>query len=222
MALRRWPDICRVNVEGTRQLLAAASGGIEKIVVLSSMSAYDGTTQMYGRAKLLIERDAFNAGASVLRPGLVYGPDAQGMVGKLTRLARLPIVPIPGGNSYQYTVHEEDLAAVVSALLVDRSYTPDCPVGVAHPEPVSFARIMSTLARRQGRSIRLFPVPWRLLHLPMVVADVSPLHLPVGSDSILGLVRAAPCVPNTHVLAALGVQPRPFEEDRRSKSLRQI
>jgi nucleoside-diphosphate-sugar epimerase len=213
LKLRRWPDIYRVNVEGTRRLVAAASGTVENVVVLSSMSAYEGTTQMYGRAKLLIERHAFAAGASVLRPGLVYGPNAGGMVGTLTRLARLPIVPIVAGGSYQFTVHEDDLAATVSAIMADRSRVPDRPVGVAHPQPVPLDQIVLALATWQGRPVRLFRVPWQLVYFPMEVAEVFPISLPFKSDSLLGVARPAPYVPNVDILSALGIEPRRFGRD---------
>src|SRR5579872_4212685 len=56
-------DIWRVNVEGTRALLDAAVGaGVPRILVLSSMSAYAGTRQLYGRAKLEIEAITVGAG----------------------------------------------------------------------------------------------------------------------------------------------------------------
>ena len=56
LSLRSAVDIWRVNVEGTRRLLEVAVGAdVSRIIVLSSMSAFDGTSQLYGRAKLDIE-----------------------------------------------------------------------------------------------------------------------------------------------------------------------
>src|SRR5438105_12468471 len=46
-------DIWRVNVKGTRRLLEAAKeAAVGRIIVFSSMSAFAGTSQLYGRAKL--------------------------------------------------------------------------------------------------------------------------------------------------------------------------
>ena len=70
-------DIWAVNVVGTRRLLeAAAASGVRRTIVVSSMSAYPGTDQLYGRAKLDTERTALDLGMVVvqartrLRPGL--------------------------------------------------------------------------------------------------------------------------------------------------------
>ena len=48
-------DISRVNVDGTRRLLEVHPTPVRRVLVLSSMSAFDGTTQLYGRAKLAID-----------------------------------------------------------------------------------------------------------------------------------------------------------------------
>ena len=81
------------------------------MIVLSSMSAYEGTTQIYGRAKPRIEAATLQVGGCVLRPGLVYGASAGGMVAALRKLARLPVVAVPIGEMRQYTVHEDDFGA---------------------------------------------------------------------------------------------------------------
>ena len=95
MTLRQPDQIRQVNVDGSATLLrSAAERGVERIVVLSSMSAYDGTEQLYGRAKLDIERLTLDVGGAAIRPGLVYGPDAGGMAGTLAGLTKLPVVPV--------------------------------------------------------------------------------------------------------------------------------
>ena len=98
MTLTRRSDIKRVNVEGTRRLLrAAADAGVPRVIVLSSMSAYEGTTQMYGQAKLAIEgrRCRSVAGCSA-RPRIRRS--AGGMIA-LTRVTRLPSSPFPSADA---------------------------------------------------------------------------------------------------------------------------
>src|SRR5262249_13548316 len=103
-------DIRRVNVEGTRRLLQAAKeASIGRIIVLSSMSAFDGTSQLYGRAKLDIEAMTIEYGGCAIRPGLVYGEQAGGMAGSLRKLTALPVVPVISGGAGLYTVREEEL-----------------------------------------------------------------------------------------------------------------
>ena len=53
--------IWETNVFGTRSLFdLAVSSGVRRTIFVSSMSAYAGTRQIYGRAKLASENDAFS------------------------------------------------------------------------------------------------------------------------------------------------------------------
>jgi nucleoside-diphosphate-sugar epimerase len=204
----RRADIWRVNVAGTERLLAAAAvARVRRIIVFSTMSAYDGTTQLYGRAKLAIEAATRAAGGCVVRPGLVYGEHPGGMVGGLRRAARLPLVPLVLGASGLYPVHEEDLVSVVVAL-ADLDPVPKGPIGVAVHEPVPFRALMEALA--DGRRCRFVPVPWQVLYAALRLGELVRLPLPFRADSLIGLVRPAPAVPGVEDLARLGVKLRPF------------
>jgi nucleoside-diphosphate-sugar epimerase len=210
MAIRDPREIMRVNVDGTRRLLdVAVAAGVSRVVVLSSMSAYEGTEQVYGRAKLQIERDALDAGAVTVRPGLVYGPRAGGMVGTLRRLTKLFVVPLVGGQAVQFTVHEDDFAEALWALATVVR-VPGVPIGIANPVPVLFRHLLERLAWEQGRTPRFVPVHWRLLQSALVMAELAGLPVPVRSDSLLGLVQPASSVPNLEVLSELGIHLRRF------------
>ena len=212
MSLTDPADVQRVNVEGTRRLLALAQAvGCSRVLVLSSMSAFEGTQQLYGRSKLAIEDIARTMGAISIRPGLVYGPNAGGMAGALARAGALPIIPVPASRSYQFTVHEEDLAEAVMALL-NSPAAPTVPVGVANPRPVQFKDVISGLARRHGKDVQTIPVNWKVVYRALKLAERLPIALPFRADSLLGLARPAPSVPNLEVLAALGVTLRRFEQ----------
>ena len=48
-----WPEIERVNVEGSRNLFAAAhDAGVRRIVLVSTVAAFPEARSLYGRAKL--------------------------------------------------------------------------------------------------------------------------------------------------------------------------
>jgi nucleoside-diphosphate-sugar epimerase len=210
---RQAQDERRVNVEGSRRLLeAAAAHPVGRTIVISSMSAYEGTTQEYGRAKLEVERIAFalDGCTIVVRPGLVYGPRAGGMAGALRRLLRVPLVPVVGGDSLLFTVHEDDLAATVVAL-AGHEPPPTVPVGIAHPQAVPFRDVLAELARQDGRRPRLVAVPWRPVLGAMRVAERLPVALPIRADSLLGLVRPANALPNAELLDDLGLSARPLQ-----------
>jgi len=118
-------DITRVNVGGTRRLLeAAADARVRRIIVLSSMSAFEGTKQLYGQAKLDIEAMTEALGGCAVRPGLVVSERPGGMAAALQKLTRLPIMPLIASVGRLYTVHEDDLMAAIAALVVVDVLTP--------------------------------------------------------------------------------------------------
>jgi nucleoside-diphosphate-sugar epimerase len=201
-------EIARVNVEGTRRLLRAAKGArVPRVIVLSSMSAYEGTTQIYGQAKLAIEAATLEVGGCVLRPGLVYGDGRGGMVAALRKLVRFPLVPVPAGQIRQFTVHEDDFAAVVTAVAEAPAVSAG-PIGVANPNGVEFRDLLSTLASWEGRTCRFLPVPWQPIYWALRFAELLPVTLPFRADSLVGLVHPAPSVPGGAEVEALGVHLR--------------
>jgi nucleoside-diphosphate-sugar epimerase len=204
-------DIWAVNVVGTRRLLeAVAASGVRRTILVSSMSAYPGTGQLYGRAKLDTERIAIDLGMAVVRLGLVYGPGWGGMAGSLKKMANLPVVPVVGAKSYQYTVHEEDLADAF-VVLAQASSLPNIPLGLANPEPVPFRLLMERIAAAGGHPrFRLIPLPWRPLYAALWLGERTLVKLPFRADSLLGLVRPAPGVSGADDVCGLGIRLRPF------------
>jgi len=196
----------RVNVGGTDALVRAAQRAQTRVVLVSSMSAYPGTTQIYGQAKLRSERIVLGAGGEAVRLGLVWGAGEAGMIGTLRRLARLPVVPMFGRDLHQFTVHAADVgAAFVELAGLERVGE---PLGLAHPEPVPFEQIVRHLSdRRPPAFVR---VPWRPVYATLRAAELLRLPMPVRADSLLGLVRAAPRVENAGFWPAHGVELTPF------------
>lgn len=211
LTLTRAADIWRVNVEGTRRLLRVASdAGVRRILVLSSMSAFEGTTQLYGRAKLAIEAMTEQFGGCSVRPGLVYGEHSSGMAGALRKLVRLPVVPLIAGEARLYTVSENDLMTVVAALAAADAL-PAGTISAAHPVPVPMRDLMTAFAGRQGADCRFVKVPWKPVYGLLRAAETVGLHPPFRADSLLGLVHGAPKVVNSEILAKMGVSVRAFD-----------
>lgn len=209
---RTLDDATRSNVDGTRALLdAARAAGVERVISISSLSAYTGTRQVYGRVKLAVEQATLAAGGIAVRPGLVYGDVPGGIVGAIVAAARGPVLPIIGASSRQYPVHEDDVARAVASVLGGPQWEPTV-LRVAEEAPLRFGEIVSILLARRGRSCRLIPVPWQPVWALLRCGERLGVPLPFRSDSILGLVHAAPdlapasafseCVRTVHSLAA--------------------
>jgi hypothetical protein len=173
------------------------------------MSAYEGTRQLYGQARLAIEEATEAVGGCVIRPGLVYGNQPRGMAGALRNMTKLPITPLVGGNAHQFLVHEDDFVAAITALMTART-VPQGPIGIAHPSPVPFRSLLEALAAADGRRCRFIPVPWQLLYAALRISEMFHIKVPFRADSLLGLVRPAPYVAGVEKVVSMGVQLQSF------------
>lgn len=203
-----WDEIARVNVEGAAHIFAAArAAGIRRVVAISTISAFDGCKSMYGRAKLLIEAEA--AGATIIRPGLIYGASPGAMFGRLVSQVRAArFVPIPGdGGQMMFTVHEDDLTEAIARGLDAK---PFAPVTVAHQTPHTFRDIMRAIGARLGRDVVPIPTPWRAMWLALRCAEFARIPLGLRSDSLVSLMNQD-SAPVLNAEAELGVRCRPFD-----------
>jgi nucleoside-diphosphate-sugar epimerase len=203
----------RTNIGGTEKLLAAARD-VPNVVLISSMSAYRGTDQLYGRTKLACEELVAGRGGTALRLGLVYGAENRGMIGSLQRIARLPVVPTLRPDSHQFTVHADDMAKCVleaaSRLPIEHRV-----LGVANPRPVPFSEILRRLHHRASpRPLRTVPVPASVLHRGLRAGEAIGVYTGFRADSLLGLMHPAASVPNVEYWAEHGITLRDFAESQ--------
>lgn len=188
----RWPDITRVNVDGSGRLFeAAGEAGVARIVYISTMSAFEGCESRYGRAKLAIEEMAARHGAVCLRPGLVYGDQPGGTLGALERVVALsPIVPLVDDGRYlQYLVHEDDLCRLVSVFSNRVEVSSLGPILAAAERPHTLREILEALAIRRGRRVWFVPVPRGLLLALLRTAESVGLRVGFRSDSLISLLN---------------------------------
>jgi nucleoside-diphosphate-sugar epimerase len=186
-------SIWRTNVDGSIGLLQSAkSAGVQRMVFISTMSAFPGCKSMYGQAKLAIEDAGKALGVQIVRPGLVYGPSPRGMVGSLLKLASLPLVtPMVGfGGQVLYLVHEQDLGALVTAM-VRGDVSSSEPVIAAHDRGRTLRDIVDTLGRASGaKGNKLHvPVPGELLYAGLRSLEIIGLRPRVRSDSLVSLLN---------------------------------
>jgi nucleoside-diphosphate-sugar epimerase len=203
-------EIERINLGGTDQLIRAI--GDIPIVLISSMSAYAGTQQIYGQTKLACEDLVAAHGGTSLRLGLVHGSGCDGeggMVGALGKVAGLPLVPMLRPDSYQYTVHAEDMAHCVLATVEQRP--PHRVLGVADPRRVPFSEIIRTLrAATTAKALRPVPLSSALLYRGLRTAEAVGVRIGFRADSMLGLMHPAPNVPHVGYWAGRGITLRGF------------
>jgi nucleoside-diphosphate-sugar epimerase len=170
------------NVTGTLRLAAqAATAGVKRFVFLSSIGVNGRNSSQpftenhvpnphdsYSRSKLDAERGLFSVcsergmEAVVLRPPLVYGPQAPGRFRTLVRWATsglpLPLGAIDNRRSLMALNNLVDLIL----LCADRVRSPRAANQVflaADGEDVSTTQLLTKIANAADRPIRLVPMP---------------------------------------------------------------
>src|SRR5262249_6845472 len=146
-------------------------------------------------AKLAVEERARRLGVAVVRPGLVYGDVAGGIVGAMDKaVRRLPLVPLIGrGRQVLYPAHEDDVAALVVGLADGSVGDPaQGPIIAASEHGRTLREIVSGLATAHDRRATVLPIPWRPVWALLKAAEAGGLRPGFRSDSVLSLVNQDP------------------------------
>lgn len=164
------------NRDGTAHLAAAAaSAGTRRFVFVSSLAAAgpsrpgaphqgDGEPHpvtAYGRSKLAAEQvvRASPLAWTIVRPPAVYGPRDRENFLTVFKALRLGVAPVFGDGSMQLSaVYAPDLAEALRAagsseVTIGRIYYAN------HPEIVTSAELVRTIAQAAGRSVRIIGLP---------------------------------------------------------------
>jgi nucleoside-diphosphate-sugar epimerase len=165
----------------------AADAGVRRLVAVSSTSRFtkqgSGSPRERETARRLAEAEdtlqemCHGCGIrwTILRPTLVYGGGRDRNVSDVARfVARFGFFPIAGrGTGRRQPVHGADLAAAALDVLdnpttFDRAY--DTPGG----ETLTYAEMVSRIARAVGRTPRLVHLPLLLLRRTLATASCFP------------------------------------------------
>jgi nucleoside-diphosphate-sugar epimerase len=199
----------RINVEGSLALLQAAhTAGVSRVVFISSMAAYPGCRSMFGQAKLEVEAAVLRQGGVAVRPGLLFGKPAGGLLQTLERMVvRSSVLPLVGGSAMLPLLHIDDLGALVLHLLSGQATVPAL-YSAAHPDRVPFRTVLRTIATVAGRKVTFIPVPARWVLAALRAAEACGVALRTGSDNLVSLLHQNPH-PDLNA-ETLGVRLRPF------------
>jgi len=184
-------DFARVNIEGTRSLLAAArAAGVGRFVFVSSPSvAHTGSSLVgadagpaepsrargdYARTKaaaelLALDADAPDFAVVAVRPHLVWGPGDTQLVGRIVERARAGRLPLlDSGAALIDTLYIDNAATAMVAAL--EHVTDDGVHGnayvVTNGEPRPVADLLAGICRASG----VRPPQW---HVPAAVARAA-------------------------------------------------
>jgi nucleoside-diphosphate-sugar epimerase len=187
----------RVNVEGTRNLaLQAVEAGVKRFVYLSSIkvngeSTYPDTCftsndlvnpqDPYGiskwEAEQVLHQISSETGLEVviIRPPLVYGPNAKGNFASMVKWLRRG-VPLPFGNinNQRSLVSLENLCDLISQCIVHPAAAGQTFM-VSDNDDLSTTELLTRTAFAMGIKPNLFNVPQKLLELSTTLFGQSDL-----------------------------------------------
>ena len=184
---------------------ACVAAGVRRIVQISALGADRGMTRYF-----LSKRAADDYLATlplewtIVRPALVFGPGASS-ARLLTRLAQLPVVPLPGrGEQRVQPLHIDDLTEALVHLLVDSS-AHRSRIDLVGPQSFSVRELLVGLrAPRRTSPPRFLRVP-----MPLVRAAAHVAVSPLDSETLAILETGERGDPAT-MRQLLGRQPRPI------------
>ena len=168
-----WAEYARINVGGTRNVLAAcAAAGVRRLVHVSSPSvAHAGEPLVgrgadpadpaaarghYARSKAVAEQEALAADSAalavlVVRPHLVWGPGDEQLVARIVARARAGRLPLIGsGAALIDTTYVDDAAAALVAAVDACGPVHGEALVVSGGEPRPVGDVLERLCRAAG------------------------------------------------------------------------
>jgi uncharacterized protein YbjT (DUF2867 family) len=177
----------RVMVQGTRDLLAAASdAGARRFVHMSALGTSDETKDLvpYFRAKWETEglvRDS-SIPAVIFRPSFVFGPDG-GILPTFAKLAKLtPVTPIIGSGRQRIQPIWADDVARYFAEAVGRHDVTGRTFELGGPDVVSWNEFWERLKRVRGLRRPSIHVPVGLMRVNALLTERLPGNIPLTRD----------------------------------------
>lgn len=194
---------------------AAVRVGVSRIVQISALGADEGATSPFHLSKRAADQFLLHLSTSsvILRPSLVYGPADHSMA-FFSRLARLPLTPVPGDGCYRVQpLYVRDLARAVLIALQSPDF-PTGPVDLGGGEVLTFNAMLDLLARQQGnrRGARKVHIPWKAISLLALATELAGGHGPITRDELSMLRRENFTRQQARFSELFGFEPLPFRQ----------
>ena len=167
---------------------ASARAGVQRLVHISGLGTDPKSDSPYARARGIGERlvtEAFPA-ATILRPGVIFGPEG-GFLNRLAALARvLPVMPLFGaGETKLQPVFVGDVVEAVAEALATPA-TRGRLYELGGPRVYTYKELMQLVLARIERKRLLMPVPyfaWKALVALMAPLPSRPISEPGRTDA---------------------------------------
>ena len=203
-----------VHVQGAQTVAREAiAAGVTRLVLVSGIGADPDSSSPYirarGRGELMVQQ-AF-PGATIVRPGALFGP-GDALFSMLAELARLlPALPlIGGGHTRLQPVFVEDVAEAVANILTDPG-TVGRTYELAGPGVYTLRELVRITLHLMSKRRILIPVPFAVAEIQARLFELLP-HPPLTTGQV-DLLKADNVASGTLPgLQELKIQPKAVEE----------
>jgi uncharacterized protein YbjT (DUF2867 family) len=203
-----------VHVQGAETVAReAVAAGVARLVLVSGIGADPDSGSPYirarGRGELAVRRTF--PGATIVRPGAMFGP-GDALFGTLAELARLlPILPlIGGGRTRLQPVFVEDVAEAVANILTDPG-TVGQIYELAGPGVYTLRELVSMTLRFMGKRRLLVSIPFAVAEVQARLFELLPN--PLLTSGQVDLLKADNVASrNLPGLQELKIKPKTVEE----------
>jgi nucleoside-diphosphate-sugar epimerase len=181
----------RVNVDGTRHIVAEAiRAGARRLIHVSSLGVDRGETD-YHRSKLqgeAITRD-FTGSWTIARVGAVMGPGDDTVSVLLRMMRTLPAVPVIGDGEqpFQPVWHEDVAAALVDCL--ERSDLTGRTLNLTGADIVTVRQVIDLFGQITDRQPLRLPLPAFLAKVGSSLASALGVETPVSAATVQMLLE---------------------------------
>ena len=203
-----------VHVQGADTVAReAVAAGVARLVLMSGIGADPDLTSPYirarGRGELTVQQTF--PGATIVRPGAMFGP-GDALFGRFAELARLlPVLPlIGGGRTRLQPVFVEDVAEAIASILTDPG-TVGRIYELAGPGVYTLRELVTMTLHLMRKRRLLIPVPFAVTEIQARLFELLP-NPPLTTGQV-DLLKADNVASGTLPgLQQLKIQPKTVEE----------
>lgn len=204
----------RLHAQGAEKLAKMAKdAGVKRFIHVSALGVDKATTSQYARSKAIGENAVLAAfpAATILRPGVIFGPE-DNFFNLFARMASLsPVLPlIGGGRSKMQPVYVGDVAAAIEVCLGNER-TEGKLFELGGPRTYSMADILNFITTTIRKSPRMLKLSYGLASLIGAVAEFMPRPL-LTRDQVKLLKYDNVVTPGALGFTELGIQPQAIED----------
>ena len=178
----------KVHVQGTRNVVRAMEAvDIDRLVYMSGISADPKGPTAFIRAKGRAEGIVTSSDlrSTIVRPTAIFG-DGGDFIPFVKQVTTPYLTGLPGGGRIEFQpIWVVDVADILAEIVADDKHAGEV-YEIGGPEQMTLADVTRAIYEKDGRFVRILPVPMPLAGLGLTIAGPLPF-IPFGRDQYRAL-----------------------------------